>query len=61
MVADTHEVPDEEELTTYVKSRLASFKAPAFYEWIDEMPRNHLGKILKTDLREQYGAATNAG
>ena len=50
---------DGEELTTYVKTRLASFKAPAEYQWIDEMPRNHLGKILKIDLRERYGAPSN--
>ncbi len=50
---------DDEALTTYVKTRLASFKAPAEYQWIEEMPRNHLGKILKTELRERYGAPSN--
>ena len=47
--------PSMDELTTYVKSRMASYKAPAAYEWVDELPRNHLGKILKTDLRKMYG------
>ena len=41
----------EAELTEYVKSRLASYKAPALYEWVSELPRNHLGKILKNELR----------
>lgn len=52
------ESPSDADLTDYVKSRLASYKAPALYQWVDELPRNHLGKILKTDLREQYGQPT---
>jgi len=57
LVADpkASERPSTEDLTSYVKSRLASYKAPAAYEWVDELPRNHLGKILKTDLRKMYG------
>jgi acyl-CoA synthetase (AMP-forming)/AMP-acid ligase II len=48
-------VPSTEDLTDYVKSRLASYKAPAMYQWVSDLPRNHLGKVLKTDLREMYG------
>lgn len=47
--------PSDEDLTAYVKSRLASYKAPAYYQWVDELPRNHLGKILKNDIRQMYG------
>jgi len=53
--ADT--LPTHEEMTAYVKSRLASYKAPASYEWVDDFPRNHLGKVLKNDLRKQYAPA----
>jgi acyl-CoA synthetase (AMP-forming)/AMP-acid ligase II len=56
--ADRAAVPSEDELTAYVKSRIASYKAPAIYQWVDELPRNHLGKVLKTELREQYGEPT---
>ena len=56
VAADDMEASDDD-LTDYVKSRLASYKAPAYYAWTDELPRNHMGKILKTDLREQFGAA----
>jgi acyl-CoA synthetase (AMP-forming)/AMP-acid ligase II len=45
--------PDE--LTEFVKGRLASFKAPKFYAFVEELPRNYLGKVLKTDLRKTYG------
>jgi len=60
VAADPANKPTEDELTTYVKSRIASYKAPALYQWVDEFPRNHLGKILKTDLRRDYGQPTTA-
>ncbi len=60
VAADGAQKPSEDELTTYVKSRIASYKAPAAYQWVDELPRNHLGKILKTDLRQMYGQAIPA-
>ena len=47
----------DDELTAYVKSRLASYKAPAVYDWVPELPRNHLGKILKNELREESATA----
>jgi acyl-CoA synthetase (AMP-forming)/AMP-acid ligase II len=49
----------DEELTAFVKERLASFKAPKYYAFVGELPRNYLGKVLKTDLRKQYGEAKN--
>jgi acyl-CoA synthetase (AMP-forming)/AMP-acid ligase II len=58
IVADEGDHPSDEELTAYVKSRIASYKAPAAYQWVDELPRNHLGKILKTELRDKFGAPT---
>ena len=55
------DMPSDEDLTTYVKSRLASYKAPALYEWVNEpLPRNHLGKLLKNDIRDRWGAPTPA-
>ncbi len=48
-----------EELNTYAKGRLASFKAPQYIAVLPELPRNAMGKVLKTDLRKMYGTATN--
>ncbi|WP_322817438.1 long-chain-fatty-acid--CoA ligase [Tepidiforma sp.] len=48
-----------EEITQYAKSRLASFKAPQYVAVVDELPRNVMGKVLKTDLRKLYGTPTN--
>jgi len=46
------------EIIQYTKSCLASFKAPRYVTFVDELPRNYLGKVLKTDLRKLYGTAT---
>ena len=49
--------PEPAELMAYVKERLASYKVPAYFAFVDELPRNPMGKVLKTELRKQYGAA----
>ncbi|HET8564952.1 MAG TPA: AMP-binding protein [Solirubrobacterales bacterium] len=40
----------EGELTAHVKAHLASYKAPREVEFLDELPRNATGKVLKRDL-----------
>jgi acyl-CoA synthetase (AMP-forming)/AMP-acid ligase II len=44
--------PDEAELKKYVKSNLANYKVPKEIEFIDELPRNQTGKVLKRELVE---------
>jgi acyl-CoA synthetase (AMP-forming)/AMP-acid ligase II len=46
---------DEKDLIDYCHQRLASFKRPRSVVFMDELPRNAMGKVLKRDLREQYG------
>ncbi len=48
-----------ESVNAWCKSRIASFKAPQYIALVGELPRNAMGKVLKTDLREQYGTPTN--
>ena len=45
---------DEEELSEYCRQRLASFKRPESVVFVDELPRNPLGKVLKRVLREEH-------
>ncbi|MSQ06673.1 MAG: hypothetical protein EXR54_01895 [Dehalococcoidia bacterium] len=45
----------ELELTEYCRQRLAGYKRPRSVVFIGELPRNSLGKVLKRDLRLQYG------
>jgi len=40
----------EDELKAHVKAHLAGYKAPREVEFMDELPRNATGKILKKDL-----------
>ena len=46
----------EQELIDFCRERLARFKCPTSVDWIDALPRNPSGKILKKDLREPYWA-----
>src|SRR5207248_14518 len=47
--------PDD--VIEYCHARLASFKTPAYVTFVPELPRNAVGKVLKTDLRNLYGEA----
>jgi fatty-acyl-CoA synthase len=38
------------DLTAHVKAHLASYKAPREVEFLEELPRNATGKVLKRDL-----------
>jgi acyl-CoA synthetase (AMP-forming)/AMP-acid ligase II len=41
----------ERDLTAHVKANLAAYKTPREVEFLDELPRNATGKVLKRDLR----------
>ena len=43
------------ELIAHCGERLASFKRPRSVVFVKELPRNAMGKVLKRDLREEYG------
>jgi fatty-acyl-CoA synthase len=45
-------------LTAHVKAHLASYKAPREVEFLDELPRNATGKVLKKDLRARDSQAS---
>ena len=45
----------EGDLVEYCQQRLAGFKRPRSIVFVDQLPRNAMGKVLKRDLREQYG------
>ncbi|QJT06052.1 fatty acid--CoA ligase [Streptomyces asoensis] len=46
--------PSPRDLHTFLVPRLASFKLPARYEFIDVVPRNPSGKILRRELRDRF-------
>ncbi len=53
VVASGDEKPGGEELKQYVRSNLARYKVPRDIHYIDELPRNATGKVLKRNLRER--------
>ncbi|MBI2867829.1 MAG: long-chain-fatty-acid--CoA ligase [Chloroflexi bacterium] len=44
----------EQEIVEWCRSRLSSYKKPESVVFVDELPRNPMGKILKRVLREQF-------
>ena len=61
VVLDKGKTASEDELRSYVKSNLARYKVPREIVFLDELPRNATGKVLKRELRalepEQTGAS----
>jgi len=49
------EVATAEEVIEYCRANLSSFKRPRSVVFIDELPRNPMGKVLKRVLQERYG------
>ncbi len=44
-----------EEMMEYCRPRLAGFKRPRSVLFVDTLPRNPMGKVLRKRLREEYG------
>jgi fatty-acyl-CoA synthase len=47
------------ELDAHLLERVARFKRPKRYEFIDELPKNSYGKVLKRDLRARLTESVN--
>jgi fatty-acyl-CoA synthase len=43
---------DEKEIKSYVKQHLAGYKVPRDVKFVDELPRNATGKVLKRELKD---------
>ncbi|MBI1182398.1 MAG: long-chain-fatty-acid--CoA ligase [Alphaproteobacteria bacterium] len=49
---DTHLT--EQELIAFVRTQIAGYKTPKSVDFVETLPRNPSGKLLKKDLREAY-------
>ena len=48
----------EDQLVAFCAERLAGYKKPRSVDFVDELPRDAAGKLLKRAIREPYWAAT---
>jgi malonyl-CoA/methylmalonyl-CoA synthetase len=46
--------PTETDILLALKRKLANFKVPKRVYFVDELPRNAMGKVQKNVLREKY-------
>lgn len=46
--------PDANSILAFARTRIAAFKAPKSVDFVEALPRNASGKILKMDLRAPY-------
>jgi acyl-CoA synthetase (AMP-forming)/AMP-acid ligase II len=52
VVAPDDICPDTDEIMTWCRNEMANYKVPREIRWIDALPLNASGKVLKTTLRE---------
>jgi len=50
-VVGTGDPVDAAALDVHLLTRIARFKRPKRYEFVDELPKNSYGKVLKRELR----------
>jgi long-chain acyl-CoA synthetase len=48
--------PDASDIIAFARARVAGFKVPKSIDFVDALPRNPSGKILRRELREPYWA-----
>ena len=54
IVSETETAPDLEIIESNLSKSLARYKHPRKLLWIDQLPRNTMGKVQKNILREEY-------
>jgi long-chain acyl-CoA synthetase len=60
VVAQPGVVLSEAALDAHCLARMARFKRPKRYVVVNELPRNHYGKVLKTELRARLADASES-
>jgi acyl-CoA synthetase (AMP-forming)/AMP-acid ligase II len=50
--ADRNDPPDENELRSFARARLAGFKVPGTWRLLDRLPQNSAGKVNRIALRQ---------
>ena len=50
-----------EDIISFTKSKIASYKCPKSIEFIEMLPRNPSGKVLRRELRAPYWEGQDRG
>lgn len=58
VVARPGQAVDAAALDAVCQDHIARFKRPKAYRWLEALPKNHYGKVLKTELRALLAAET---
>jgi malonyl-CoA/methylmalonyl-CoA synthetase len=56
IVGEAGIAPDATAVIDYTRAQLANFKVPKHVHFVDELPRNAMGKVQKNLLRERYSS-----
>jgi fatty-acyl-CoA synthase len=59
-VVVAREPAEAEDVLAHARERLAPFKVPKAVHFVDELPKNPSGKLLKRELRERLGGDASA-
>ncbi len=59
VVAAPGQAGDAAALDAHCLARIARFKRPKRYVFVDALPKNHYGKVLKTELRQRAAQSEN--
>ncbi len=49
-----------DELRDHCRKELTAYKVPRYIEFVEELPKTNVGKILRRELRDQYGEPKNS-
>ena len=49
-----------DELRQFCKQELTGYKVPRYVEFVDELPKTNVGKILRRELRDRFGEAKSS-
>ena len=60
LIIPGEQAPDHGTLDRLCLEQMARFKRPKYYLFVDELPRNASGKVLKRQLREQVAGMDRA-
>ena len=54
IVLDSENALSEDQIISYAREKIASYKCPKTINFIDELPRNPSGKVLRRELRDPF-------